>query len=74
MAEGTQTAPLPETPIAAAQAAPRSWAYCAWHKGMSDTARLVQLEDAGSGFGVPGLFACASCRDVHHLVPLADRP
>jgi hypothetical protein len=41
---------------------------------MSDTARLVQIEDAGSGFGTPGLFACESCRDVHRLVPIADQP
>ncbi|WP_278190571.1 hypothetical protein [Streptomyces spinosisporus] len=41
---------------------------------MSDTARLVQIEDAGSNVGVRRLFACESCRDVHHLVPVADQP
>ncbi|MFR0354187.1 hypothetical protein [Streptomyces sediminimaris] len=74
MAETTQTAPQTETPSSSAQGSTRSWAYCAWHKAYSDTTRLVQLEDAGSGFGVPGLFACAPCREVHGLVPLADRP
>jgi hypothetical protein len=53
----------------------KSWARCAWHGRMSDTTRLViQPDDAGSAFGVPGLFACASCRDVHGLVPLPDQP
>ena len=55
-------------------ATPRSWAYCAWHRRMSDTARLVQIHDEGSGSNPPGLFACASCREVHDLVPIADRP
>jgi len=50
-----------------------SFAYCPWHKGYSDTARLVQLEDQGSAFGARGLFACAPCRQVHGLVPVADR-
>lgn len=50
-----------------------SFAYCSWHRGHSDTARLVQAEDQGSAFGARGLFACAPCREVHGLVPLADR-
>lgn len=46
---------------------PRTIAWCSWHKGLSDTARLVQTE--------PGkLFACEGCRISHHLVPVADQP
>lgn len=50
-----------------------SWAYCSWHKAYSDTARLVQIIEQGSAFGAD-LFACAPCREVHHLVPVADQP
>ncbi|MDX3777720.1 hypothetical protein [Streptomyces europaeiscabiei] len=47
---------------------PRLIAWCAWHNGLSDTARLVQTCEAGR------LFACGSCRLKHGLVPLADQP
>jgi hypothetical protein len=54
---------------------PRTIAYCNWHRGLSDTARLVRVPaDQGSGRGAPGLFACAPCREQHGLVPLEDRP
>lgn len=52
----------------------RTWAYCSWHRGYSDTARLVQAADQGSGPTVRSLFACADCRNTYHLVPLADQP
>ena len=53
----------------------RSYAYCAWHKGLSDTARLVQAEEAGSSpAAAANLFACAPCREMHHLTPLAEQP
>ncbi|MFR0359077.1 hypothetical protein [Streptomyces sediminimaris] len=52
---------------------PRSWAHCAWHGGMSDTARLVRIIEQGSGPGA-ALFACAPCREVYRLVPIADQP
>lgn len=55
--------------------APRTVAYCNWHRGLSDTARLVQLPaDQGSGSGAPGLFACAPCREKHRLTPVGDQP
>lgn len=50
-----------------------SFAWCAWHKAFSNTARLIQVGEQGSGPG-HALFACSSCRDVYHLIPLADRP
>ncbi|MDX2521391.1 hypothetical protein PV355_40690 [Streptomyces stelliscabiei] len=46
---------------------PRTIAYCSWHNGLSDTARLVQVGEAGK------LFACERCRIAHDLVPLADQ-
>jgi hypothetical protein len=48
--------------------APRTIAYCSWHKGLSDTARLIQVGEPGK------LFACERCRLAHGLVPLADQP
>lgn len=57
------------------QPPPRTVAYCNWHRGLSDTARLVRLPaDQGSGSGTPGLFACARCRQQHDLTPLEDQP
>lgn len=47
---------------------PRAVAWCSWHRGLSDTARLVQLGEAGR------LFACRGCRLKHGLTPLADQP
>ncbi|MDX2515471.1 hypothetical protein PV355_09995 [Streptomyces stelliscabiei] len=47
---------------------PRTIAYCSWHNGLSDTARLVQTGEAGK------LFACERCRIAHDLAPLADQP
>lgn len=47
---------------------PRAIAWCSWHRGLSDTARLVQLGEAGR------LFACRGCRLKHGLAPLADQP
>jgi hypothetical protein len=47
--------------------APRTIAYCSWHKGLSDTARLIQVGEPGK------LFACERCRLAHGLVPLEDQ-
>ena len=47
---------------------PRLIAWCAWHNGLSDTARLVQSGGGGN------LFACERCRIANGLVPLADQP
>lgn len=47
---------------------PRTIAYCSWHSGLSDTARLIQIGEAGK------LFACERCRIAYDLVPLADQP
>lgn len=52
----------------------RALAYCSWHQGYSDTTRLVQMTDQGSGPGAPGLFACADCRENFRLTPVADQP
>ncbi|KUL42713.1 hypothetical protein [Streptomyces regalis] len=51
----------------------RSFAWCSWHKRFSDTARLVQRDDQGSVFDARGLFACADCRKIHGLTPVADQ-
>jgi hypothetical protein len=64
MAETTHTETGADTP--------RVFAWCSWHDGFSETARLVQIIEQGSGFGA-GLYACARCRKVHGLVPVADR-
>jgi hypothetical protein len=52
---------------------PRMIAYCNWHKGLSDTARLIRVAEAATG---PGglLFACTECRQKHDLTPLGDQP
>ncbi|MGW2292821.1 hypothetical protein ACWC1B_49795, partial [Streptomyces phaeochromogenes] len=74
-----QLPPLPSRAAGAVMNSPpsgslvRSFAYCNWHEGFSDDARLVQLHDQGSAFGARGLFACAACRKLHRLVPVADR-
>ncbi|MEU9371249.1 hypothetical protein AB0D78_08240 [Streptomyces avermitilis] len=47
---------------------PRGVAWCAWHEGLSDSARLVQ-DAAGNR-----RFACRSCRRSYDLVPIADAP
>ncbi|MFJ9536622.1 hypothetical protein ACIRPX_05125 [Streptomyces sp. NPDC101225] len=61
------------TDTPATPASPREWAHCAWHGAMSDTARLVQIIEQGSGPGA-NLFACAPCREVYRLAPIADQP
>lgn len=51
----------------------RPIAYCSWHRGLSDTALLVRIQqEAASG---PGglLYACASCRQQHGLTPIGDQ-
>lgn len=49
-----------------------SFAHCSWCKRFTDTARLVQIIEQGSGAG-GGLFACAECRAAHGLTPVADQ-
>ncbi|NJP70057.1 hypothetical protein [Streptomyces sp. C1-2] len=51
---------------------PRGYAYCAWHRGLSQSAVLVQIIEQGSGPGA-GLYACATCRAQHHLTPVTDQ-
>jgi len=51
-----------------------SFAYCSWCKAYSDTARLVQIEDAGSAFGARSLSACFGCRTIHGLTPVVEQP
>lgn len=56
------------------QPAPRTVAYCNWHRGLSDSSRLVQIPaDQGSGAGTPGLYACTRCREQHDLTPVGDQ-
>lgn len=51
----------------------RSYGYCSWCKSHRDGVRLVQLEDAGSGFGARGVSACTPCRGIHRLTPVAEQ-
>ena len=51
---------------------PRGMAWCAWHDGLSDTARLIQAVEAATGSG-GNQFACAGCRESYGLIPLADQ-
>lgn len=53
---------------------PRSYGYCAWHKGFAEGVRLIQAIEQPSSGGGANLFACAPCRHIHRLVPYADRP
>jgi hypothetical protein len=47
------------------------WAYCSWHRAYSATAVLVRIIEQGSGPGV-SMYACAPCRKVYRLTPIAD--
>lgn len=51
---------------------PRMVAWCSWCDGVSDTVRLVAFVEQGTGPG-GSLYACQPCRDVHGLIPVADR-
>lgn len=51
---------------------PRSIAWCHWHNGLSDTARLVRVHEQATTFG-GALFACAKCRLQHNLLPIGDQ-
>ncbi|MEU6709090.1 hypothetical protein [Streptomyces wuyuanensis] len=44
----------------------RTHDYCHWHKGPSQTARLVDAVERQSGPPV-ALYACAPCREQHRL-------
>lgn len=51
-----------------------SFAWCSWHDGHSDDARLVAMIEQASTVGAGShLFACAPCRETHGLVPVADQ-
>lgn len=53
---------------------PTGYGWCAWHRKYSRGVRLIQVHEQGSGPSTAGnLFACGPCREVHGLVPLADR-
>lgn len=59
---------MPETTDPSTPAAdPTAW--CHWHKGPSGTARLVDVIDQSSAPGSPQ-YACAPCRDQHHLTAI----
>ncbi|MFI2714854.1 hypothetical protein ACH5AI_00720 [Streptomyces collinus] len=51
----------------------RSIAWCSWHKGLSDTARLVGVHEHAADLG-GNLFACQKCREMYGLTPIADQP
>jgi hypothetical protein len=44
-----------------------SQTWCHWHRGYTDTGRLITVEEQGSG---PGghVYACAPCRAEHRLL------
>jgi hypothetical protein len=47
---------------------------CDYHKGPSQTARLVRIIESGPGGPGSGLYACAPCREQRWLTPVADIP
>ncbi|MFW3474480.1 hypothetical protein ACN24M_24755 [Streptomyces microflavus] len=49
--------------------AERTFGWCHWHEGPSETALMVQIIEQGSGPGA-GLYACAPCREQRRLTPL----
>lgn len=65
MAEPTQSVTDADTP--------RAFAWCSWHSGYAEGARLITVHEQGSGSG-GHLFACEPCRQEHRLVPFADQP
>ncbi|MER5257739.1 hypothetical protein [Streptomyces sp. NPDC002855] len=72
MSEGTQDQNAPDSPNTATMA-PVSYGYCSWHLGFSADARVINVQEQGSGPG--GVqFACLPCREKHNLVPYADQP
>jgi hypothetical protein len=58
---------------ASAQHTPTGFGWCHWHQGHSEGVRLIHAVEQGSGPGYT-TFACGPCRELHGLVPLADRP
>jgi len=51
---------------------PTGYGWCSWHRAFSNTVRLIQVIEQGSGAS-PALFACSSCRDIYRLTPIADQ-
>lgn len=64
MDESTQTESTADTP--------RGYAYCSWHRGLSQSAILVRIIEQQSGPGV-GMYACAPCREKHGLRPVGEQ-
>ncbi|NJP70460.1 hypothetical protein [Streptomyces sp. C1-2] len=52
---------------------PPSFTECSWCRNFSKSALLVRIIEQGSAFG-GSLYACASCRERHSLVPVVDQP
>jgi hypothetical protein len=48
--------------------------WCHYHRGPSQTARLVRVIKSESGGPGGGLYACAPCREQRGLTPVADIP
>ena len=64
MGDTRTPAPAPNSPV--------SYGWCAWHGGVAENVRLIDVIEQGSGSGGTQ-FACPTCRQVHHLIPFADR-
>lgn len=47
--------------------------WCHWHADVTDTGLLIGAQEVASGPPRP-FYACAPCREQHHLVPLAEQP
>lgn len=56
-----------EQPTVTAEPAAR---WCHWHRGPSQGTQLVRIIDVASGPG-GGLYACAPCREQHHLTEVS---
>ena len=47
--------------------------WCHWHGGWSATALVVRAVERPSGAAPYPLSACAPCRELHQLIPLAEQ-
>ncbi|MEU5222519.1 hypothetical protein AB0G55_07625 [Streptomyces toyocaensis] len=51
---------------------PTSYGFCSWHQRFAGGVRLIDVIEQGSGAG-GAQYACGPCRELHGLVPFADR-
>jgi hypothetical protein len=62
--DSTQTEPGAGTPT--------GYGFCSWHNRFAAGVRLINVIEQASGSG-GAQYACGPCRQVHGLIPFADR-